>query len=79
LRAGVRVTVNSDDPAYFGGYVNENYAAVSDQLSLSQDELTALARNSFSASFAAENDIARGLARIEQYRAARFGDAAEVG
>jgi adenosine deaminase len=70
LRAGVRVTVNSDDPAYFGGYVNENYAAVGDQLSLSQDELMALARNSFSASFAAESEIARGLARIEQYRAA---------
>jgi adenosine deaminase len=79
LRAGVRVTVNSDDPAYFGGYVNANYAAVRDQLSLSQDELVALARNSFTASFAAGKDIARGLARIEEYRAARLGDAAQGG
>ena len=48
---GLFVTINSDDPAYFGGYVNENYAAVQDGLGLSRADLAALARNSFEASF----------------------------
>ena len=47
LARGLKVTVNSDDPAYFGGYVNENYAA----LELTREELEQLARNSFDASF----------------------------
>ncbi len=51
LRQGVLVTVNSDDPAYFGGYVNENYEAIVDALSLSEAELKELVKNSFKASF----------------------------
>ncbi|MFB1008115.1 MAG: adenosine deaminase [Sulfurospirillum sp.] len=51
LRQGVLVTVNSDDPAYFGGYVNENYEAICDNLDLSKEELKTLASNSFKASF----------------------------
>ncbi len=51
MELGLFVTVNSDDPAYFGGYVNENYAAVQDALGLGRDDLAALARNSFEASF----------------------------
>jgi adenosine deaminase len=51
LEAGVLVTVNSDDPPYFGGYINENYAAVRDHLGLDDDALATLARNSFTASF----------------------------
>ena len=47
LARGLKVTVNSDDPAYFGGYVNENYAA----LERTREELEQLARNSFDASF----------------------------
>lgn len=43
LRQGVLVTVNSDDPAYFGGYVNENYEAICDNLDLSKEELKTLA------------------------------------
>ncbi|MDJ0946135.1 MAG: adenosine deaminase [Kiloniellales bacterium] len=53
MELGLFVTVNSDDPAYFGGYVNENYAAVQDALGLSRADLAALARNSFEASFLA--------------------------
>ncbi len=53
MQLGLFVTVNSDDPAYFGGYVNENYAAVQDALGLGRDDLAALARNSFEASFLA--------------------------
>ena len=51
MELGLFVTVNSDDPAYFGGYVNENYAAVQDALDLSRADLAALARNSIEASF----------------------------
>ena len=50
LDLGLFVTVNSDDPAYFGGYVNENYVAVAEALNLSRAELALLARNSIEAS-----------------------------
>jgi adenosine deaminase len=51
LDAGLAVTVNSDDPAYFGGYVNENYLQMFAALPLGRDHARALARNSFEASF----------------------------
>ena len=51
LEAGVRVTVNSDDPAYFGGYLLENYLAVQRALGLTRAEIMTLARNSIEASF----------------------------
>jgi len=51
LDAGLVVTVNSDDPAYFGGYVGDNFAAVADALELPPSALVTLARNSFEASF----------------------------
>ena len=51
LDRGLKVTINSDDPAYFGGYVNENYLAVAEALSLSRESLERIARNSFEASF----------------------------
>jgi adenosine deaminase len=53
-RRGVLVTVNSDDPAYFGGYVNENYEAIVKALSISEEELKELVKNSFKASFLSE-------------------------
>jgi adenosine deaminase len=51
LGRGLRASVNSDDPAYFGGYVGENFAAVRRDLGLDDDALGALARNSLEASF----------------------------
>jgi adenosine deaminase len=51
LAAGLKVTVNSDDPAYFGGYVNDNYLQVADAVGLTTDDVVTLARNSFEASF----------------------------
>ena len=51
LRKGILVTINSDDPAYFGGYLNENYEALVEHLRVSEAELKQLARNSFQASF----------------------------
>ncbi len=50
LELGLVATVNSDDPAYFGGYVNDNYIAVAEALGLSREDLVLLARNSFEAS-----------------------------
>jgi adenosine deaminase len=51
LDAGVRVTVNSDDPAYFGGYVADNYLALAEACRLSEADLSALARASLDAAF----------------------------
>ena len=51
MAAGLRVTINSDDPAYFGGYVTENYLATQAALNLSLEEVAQLAKNSFTASF----------------------------
>jgi adenosine deaminase len=67
LERGLCVTVNSDDPAYFGGYVLENYLAVQEGLGLSQADLTALARNSIEASFLAAADKQRWFDRIDAY------------
>lgn len=67
LDAGLKATVNSDDPSYFGGYVNANYQAVADALDLSRDDLVALARNSFTGSFLSDAEKARHLAAIEAY------------
>lgn len=69
LARGLRATVNSDDPAYFGGYVNANFVAVADALDLTRDELVTLARNSFTGSFLSEAEQAPHLAAIAAYRA----------
>ena len=67
LAAGLRVTVNSDDPAYFGGYVNENFTAAQQALNLSRDDLRQLAKNSFLASFLAEADKRRFCTALDAY------------
>ena len=51
LRRGLVVTINSDDPAYFGGYINENFIAIQEAFNLTKKELSNLARNSFEAAF----------------------------
>jgi adenine deaminase len=51
LQRGIVATINSDDPAYFGGYVVDNYLAVAEALGLTEDDIRQLARNSFDASF----------------------------
>jgi len=67
LDAGLKATVNSDDPSYFGGYVGANYLAVADALDLSRAELVTLARNSFTGSFLDDAAKARHLAAIDAY------------
>lgn len=68
LEAGLLVTVNSDDPSYFGGYVNENFVAVQDALSLTMREVATLGRNSFLASFLPERDKAAALATFDRFQ-----------
>ncbi len=65
LEQGLLVTVNSDDPAYFGGYIGRNYEQTAEALGLSDAQLIQLARNSFTASFLPEADKQRHLAAIE--------------
>lgn len=66
LEAGLKVTINSDDPAYFGGYVNDNFGAVADALDLSEAQIIELARNSFTGSFLTQAEQARHLAAISE-------------
>jgi adenosine deaminase len=67
LEAGIKVTVNSDDPAYFGGYLNENYEAVNTILGNNTELLAQLARNSFSASFLEASQRERLVAEVDAY------------
>jgi adenosine deaminase len=66
MAAGLRVTVNSDDPAYFGGYVNENFRAAQRALGLSPEELRRLAKASLLASFLPEADKRRHCRAIDE-------------
>jgi len=70
LERGLLVTINSDDPAYFGGYVNANYRALRNALGLEDEILVELARNSFRASFLTEEEKARHLAEVDALAAA---------
>lgn len=71
LNAGLMVTVNSDDPSYFGGYINDNYKAVGHALNLSANDLITLAKNSFAASFLSDAEKQARLDKIEK-QAQRF-------
>lgn len=66
LKQGVHVTINSDDPSYFGGYMNDNFLAVHAALNLSNDELKQLAINSFEASFIDQAEKQKWIAAIQQ-------------
>jgi len=65
LDRGVRVTINSDDPAYFGGYALDNYVAAAEALNLSRDDLITLARNSIEATFLPVDEKDALLADLE--------------
>lgn len=64
---GLFVTINSDDPAYFGGYINDNYLAVQRALALSKKDIYSLAWNSFQASFLEETEKNVLLEKLDQY------------
>ncbi len=65
LQQGVHVTVNSDDPSYFGGYMNDNFIAITEALDLSNAELKQLAMNSFEASFMPETEKQKWKLQIQ--------------
>jgi adenosine deaminase len=73
LDAGLAATVNSDDPAYFGGYLHDNVAAVTRALGLTDGHRRRLAENSFRASFLPEADKLRHLADVATAFAAPGG------
>jgi adenosine deaminase len=70
LDLGLHATVNSDDPAYFGGYLGENWAATASAVGLTRNELVTLAKNSFTGSFLTPAEAAVHVAAIEAYVAA---------
>ncbi len=70
MAEGVVTTVNSDDPAYFGGYVNANYLAVAQAFGLGPTEMAGLAKNSFAASFLSAPEKQARIAEVEAYDAA---------
>ena len=67
LDAGIMATVNSDDPAYFGGYLNQNFRETAEALKLSKEEILKLAKNSFKASFLSEHEKERWIAELAAF------------
>ncbi|WP_290845932.1 adenosine deaminase, partial [Henriciella sp.] len=70
LELGLKATVNSDDPAYFGGYVNQNFRETAKAVGLTRDDIITLARNSFTGSFLPVDEQAKHLAEIDRVAAA---------
>ena len=73
MQRDLLVTVNSDDPAYFGGYVNDNFRAVQRGLDLTAEEIVALARNSFTAAMMPEHDKKQALSEFDRVLASLGG------
>ena len=71
LDAGLVVTLNSDDPAFFGGYINENYQAMQDNLGIDDQTLGRIARNSFAAAFMEAQRRDEILAELDAYLGAQ--------
>ncbi len=67
LDKGLLATINSDDPAYFGGYIEENYLASAAALKLSKEDIYQLAKNSFVASFLNEAEKAQMIGKVDSY------------
>jgi len=67
LSSNLKATINSDDPAYFGGYMTENYMAVADALNLNKEEIITLARNGIDATFCNDAEKMILSERLETY------------
>ncbi|MDY3536965.1 hypothetical protein PG275_02960 [Riemerella anatipestifer] len=67
LELGLKVTVNSDDPAYFGGYLNENFIQTANALDLNQNDIKTLVSNSFKYSFLPETEKHKYLSQVENF------------
>jgi adenosine deaminase len=66
LQRGLHATINSDDPAYFGGYVNDNYRAVIAHLPVTREHLYRLARNAFEGAWLGDQDKAGHLNELDR-------------
>lgn len=69
LDIGLRATCNSDDPAYFGGYIADNFVRTAEAVNLTRNDIVQLARNSFTGSFLDSPSIERHVAAIDAYAA----------
>jgi adenosine deaminase len=67
LDKGLLATIHSDDPAYFGGYMNENYYETAKALSLNKDHLMQLAINAFEASWLSTEDKEKHISEVKDY------------
>ncbi|MGI9552708.1 MAG: adenosine deaminase [Aurantibacter sp.] len=67
MKKGLLVTINSDDPAYFGGYMNENYLGIAQALQLSKEQIAELAKNGFRASWLSEGEKEKWIGEVEAY------------
>jgi adenosine deaminase len=67
MEAGLMVTINSDDPAYFGGYMNENYTQIASALNLTKKQITQLAKNSFKSSLLPDVEKEEMIKQVEHY------------
>ncbi len=67
LKAGLKPTINSDDPSYFGGYMNENYLQITKALNLTKNDIIELAKNAFEAAFISDTQRENYLEELEQY------------
>ena len=65
MKKGLLVTINSDDPAYFGGYMNENFIGIANALDLSHSQLSILAKNGFKGSWLSEEDKEKAYLEID--------------
>ncbi len=66
LQKGLKATINSDDPAYFGGYMNENYLSVAESLQLTEEEIIQLAKNAFEVSFLDDTEKNKWMNELEK-------------
>ncbi|MCM5510592.1 adenosine deaminase [Vibrio sp. SCSIO 43169] len=67
LRQGLCVTINSDDPAYFGGYMTDNFLAIADSHMLTQEELAQFSRNAIEASFISDSEKQRLMSQLDEF------------
>ena len=72
LDAGLMVTLNSDDPAFFGGYINENYQAMQDHAGITERQFAEIARNSFRAAFIDDAQRDGYIDEVDAYAASRL-------
>jgi adenosine deaminase len=70
LEKGLKPSINSDDPAYFGGHMNANYLATAEALKLTKEELAEIAKISFETSFLSDSEKAESIKLVENYLAA---------